>query len=32
MSNSFQLSDQIFVKGYGFFTFTKDMGRSSGRR
>ena len=31
MSNSFQLSDQIFVKGYGFFTFTKDMGRSSGR-
>ena len=31
MSNSFQLSDQIFVKGYGFFTFTKYMGRSSGR-
>ena len=31
MSNSFQLSDRIFVKGYGFFTFTKYMSRSRGR-
>ena len=27
MRNSVQTSDQIFVKGYGFLSFAKNMGK-----